>query len=343
METNLSEEQKEVYESLSTKEKLAIFLTEIGDETTAKIFANLDMDLITEISASIAMAKRVDKPVATAIIEEFSALIQSNKYLVGGGIEYAKEILFKTFPPDTAQLILNKLAKDLGEGKSFAYLNKVKPDQLAGFIQQEHPQTIALIIAHMEPNLAAETISYFEDDLRADVTLRMANLGDISPSVIKRISAILEKKLEALTSYKVEVGGPRAVAEVLNKLSQKASKDTIEKLEKEDMELANTIKELMFTFEDIIKLDKTAMREILKELDKNNLMIALKGATEELKKKFLENMSQRAAEAFEEELQFLGPVKVKDVEEAQRKIVDEIQKMVELGKIQIGDADEVIE
>ncbi len=343
MESKLSEEQKEVYEALSIKEKLAIFLTEIGDETTSRIFANLDMDLITEISASIATAKRVDKPIATAIIEEFSALVQSNKYLVGGGIEYAKEILFKTFPADTAQLILNKLTKDLGESKSFGYLNKVKPDQLAGFIQQEHPQTIALIIAHMEPNLAAETLSYFEDDLRADITLRMANLGDISPTIIKRISAILEKKLESLTSYKVEVGGPRAVAEVLNKLSQKASKDTIEKLEKEDLELANTIKELMFTFEDIIKLDKNAIREILKELDKNNLMIALKGATDELKKKFLENMSQRAAEAFEEELQFLGPVKVKDVEEAQRKIVDEIQKMVELGKIQVGDADEVIE
>ncbi len=343
MESKLSQEQKEIYESLSIREKLAIFLTEIGDETTSKIFANLDMDMITDISASIARAKRVDKPVATAIIEEFRALIQSNKYLVGGGIEYAKEILFKTFPPDTAQLILNKLARELGESKSFSYLNKVKPDQLAGFIQQEHPQTIALIIAHMEPNLAAETLSYFDDDLRADITLRMANLGDISPTIIKRISAILEKKLESLTSYKVEVGGPRAVAEVLNKLSQKASKDTIEKLEKEDLELANTIKELMFTFEDISKLDKNAIREILKELDKNNLMIALKGATEELKKKFLENMSQRAAEAFEEELQFLGPVKVKDVEEAQRKIVDEIQKMVELGKIQVGDADEVIE
>ena len=343
MERKLSPEQKEIYDSLTIKEKLAIFLTEIGEETTSKIFANLDIDMITDISAAIAKARRVDKPIATAIMEEFSALIQSNKYLVGGGLEYAKEILFKTFPPDTAQLILNKLAKELGESKSFGYLNKVKPEQLAGFIQQEHPQTVALIIAHMEPNLAAETLSYFDDDLRADITLRMANLGDISPTVIKRISAILEKKLEALTSYKVEVGGPRAVAEVLNKLSQKASKTTIEKLEKEDLELANTIKELMFTFEDIIKLDKNAIREVLKEVDKNVLMIALKGATDELKQKFLENMSQRAAEAFEEELQFLGPVKVKDVEEAQRKIVDEIQKMAELGKIQIGDTDEVIE
>jgi len=340
---NMTNEQKELYESLSMEEKMAIFLTELGDDTTSKIFANLDIDMITDISAFIATVRRVDKPIATAILQEFQALIQSNQYLVGGGLEYAKEILFKTFPPETAQAILNKLAKDLGETKSFGYLNKVKPEQLAGFIAQEHPQTIALIIAHMDPNRAAETLSFFEDELRSEVTIRMANLGDISPSVIKRVSAILEKKLESLTSYKVEVGGPRAVAEVLNKLSQKASKATIEKIEKENQELANVIKELMFTFEDIVKLDKNAIRELLKETDKNNLMVALKGATDELKQMFMENMSQRAAEAFEEELSFLGPVKVKDVEEAQRKIVDEIQKMVEMGKIQIGDADEVIE
>lgn len=280
---------------------------------------------------------------ATLVIEEFSALIQSNRYIVGGGLEYAKEILFKTFPADTAQGILNKLTKSLGETKSFGYLNKVKPEQLAGFISVEHPQTIALILAHMEPALAAETISFFDNSLRADVTLRMANLGDISPSIVKRISAILESKLEALTSYKIEVGGPRAVAEILNKLSQKASKSTIESIEKDNLELANAIKELMFTFEDIEKLDKNAIREILKDLDKNNLMIALKASSDSLKEKFLSNMSKRASEAFEEELQFLGPVKVKDVEEAQRKIVDEIQKMVELGKIQVNDADEVIE
>jgi len=339
----LTPEQKEIYESLTMKEKLGIFLTELGEDTSSKIFANLDIDIITDISTYIATVKKVDKPIATAILEEFQALIQSNRYLVGGGLEYAKEILFKTFPPETAQSILNKLAKDLGETKSFAYLNKVKPEQLAGFISQEHPQTIALIIAHMDPGRAAETLSFFDDELRSEVTIRMANLGDISPSVIKRVSAILEKKLESLTSYKVEVGGPRAVAEVLNKLSQKASKTTIEKIEQENQDLANVIKELMFTFEDIEKLDKNAIRELLKETDKNNLMIALKGASDELKTKFLENMSQRAAEAFEEELSFLGPVKVKDVEEAQRKIVDEIQRMVEQGKIQVGDADEVIE
>ncbi len=339
----LTPSQKDIYESLSMKEKLGIFLTEIGEDVTSKIFANLDMDIVSQLSIIIATAKVVDKAIAMVIIEEFMAMMQSNRYLVSGGLEYAKEILFKTFPPETAQMIFNKLAKELGETKSFTYLNKIKPEQLAGFILQEHPQTIALIIAHMNPVLAAETLSYFDDDLRSEVVMRMANLGDISPAVIKKVSAILEKKLEALTSYKIEVGGPRAVAEVLNKLSQKASKTTIEKIEEQNEELAEKIKELMFTFEDILKLDKMAIREVLKEIDKNVLMIALKGASEELKRKFLENMSKRAAEAFEEELQFLGPVKVKDVEDAQRNIVDEIQKMAEQGKIQISDADEVIE
>ncbi len=343
MKTPLTKEQKEIFDELSMQQKIAIFLTQLGEDTTARIFANLDIDMITSLSANIATLKNVDKPIATAVLEEFLALLQSNQYIVSGGLEYAKEILFKTFGPETAQKILNRLSKELGEAKSFNFLTKVKPDQLADFIVSEHPQTIALILAHMSPVSAAETLSYFEDNLRADVTIRMANLGDISPAIIKRVSAVLESKLESLTSYKVEVGGPRAVAELLNKLGQKATKSTIELIEKMDSELANTIKDLMFTFEDIEKLDKNAIRELLKALDKNQLMVALKGAGDELKQKFLENMSTRAADAFTEEMQFMGPTKVKDIEEAQRKIVEEVQKLAEKGLVQIGEADEVVE
>lgn len=339
----LSKEQQEIFESLTMRQKIAIFLTQLGEDTTARIFANLDIDLITNLSAEIARMQNIDKPIATAVLEEFFALMQSNSYIVSGGLEYAKEILFKTFGPETAQQILNRLSKELGEAKSFNFLAKVKPDQLADFIISEHPQTIALILAHMSPIAAAETLSYFDDNLRADVTIRMANLGDISPAVIKRVSAVLESKLESLTSYKVEVGGPRAVAELLNKLGQKATKSTIELIEKNDPQLASTIKDLMFTFEDINGLDKNAIRELLKALDKNQLMIALKGAGEELKQKFLDNMSTRAAEAFVEEMQFMGPTKVKDVEDAQRKIVEEVQKLAEKGLVQLGEADEVIE
>ncbi|HIP60035.1 MAG TPA: flagellar motor switch protein FliG [Campylobacterales bacterium] len=343
MITELTDEQKVIYEELTMDKKIAILLTQIGDDLTSRLFANMDVELVTDFSADLVRLENYDKPVATAVLEEFAALFQSNQYIVNGGLDYAKEILFKTFGADTAQNILNKLSKELNEAKSFNFLAKVKPEQLADFIVNEHPQTIALILAHMNPVAAAETLSFFEDDLRADVTIRMANLGDISPSIIKRVSAVLESKLESLTSYKVEVGGPRAVAEILNKLGQKATKSTMEIIEKSDNELANAIKELMFTFEDIDKLDATAIRELLKVLDKNQLMIALKGAGGDLKEKFLENMSQRAAEAFEEEMGFLGATKVKDVEDAQRKIVEEVQKLAEKGLVQMGEADEVIE
>ncbi len=227
--------------------------------------------------------------------------------------------------------------------KSFGYLSQVRPQQLADFIVKEHPQTIALIVAHMDATSAAETLVYFPDDLRSEVIIRMANLGDISPSVVKRVSTVLESKLESLTSYKVEVGGPRAVAEVLNRLGQKASKSTIGIIEQSDPSLAVTIKEMMFTFEDINTLDNNAIREILKVVDKKDLMVGLKGSGEELKQKFLANMSQRASEAFVEEMQFLGAVRVKEVEEAQRRVVELVQKLAEEGVFQVGESDEMIE
>lgn len=343
MATKLNEQQKMMYDDLSMPEKVAILLIQLGEDVTTLLFSHMEVDVITEISRYIATAKSMDKSVAAAILEEFYALMQSNQYMRSGGLEYAKEILYRTFGPETAQKILDKLAKSMESSKSFGYLTKVKPQQLADFIMTEHPQTIALILAHMDSTSAAETLSYFNDELRSEVVVRMANLGDISPSIIKRVSTVLEGKLESLTSYKVEVGGPRAVAEVLNRLGQKASKATIEYIEDIDNKLATTIKELMFTFEDINTLNQAAIREILKNVDKKDLMVALKGSGDALKEKFLSSMSQRASEAFKEEMQFLGAVRVKDVEEAQRRIVEQVQALAEGGAFQIGEADEMIE
>lgn len=227
--------------------------------------------------------------------------------------------------------------------QNFAYLSRVRPQQLSDFIIHEHPQTIALILAHMDPTNAAETLSFFSDDLRAEIAIRMANLGDISPNVVKRVSTVLENKLESLTSYKVEVGGIRAVAEVFNRLGQKAAKATIAYIEQIDDQLAAAIKEMMFTFEDIEKLDNNAIREILKVVDKKDLILALKASPEELKQKFMSNMSQRASEQFLEEMQFLGAVKVRDVESAQRRIVETVQSLSEQGVIQIGEQEDTIE
>ncbi|KAA3688079.1 flagellar motor switch protein FliG [Campylobacter fetus] len=341
--TKLNEQQKMIYDDLSMPEKVAILLIQLGEDATTLVFSHMDIDVITEISRYIASAKTIDKTVAAAVLEEFYALMQSNQYMKSGGIEYAKEILFRTFGPEIAQKIMDKLQKSMETTKSFGYLSQVRPQQLADFIVKEHPQTIALIVAHMDATSAAETLVYFPDDLRSEVIIRMANLGDISPSVVKRVSTVLESKLESLTSYKVEVGGLRAVAEVLNRLGQKASKSTIGIIEQSDPSLAVTIKEMMFTFEDINTLDNNAIREILKVVDKKDLMVGLKGSGEELKQKFLANMSQRASEAFVEEMQFLGAVRVKEVEEAQRRVVELVQKLAEEGVFQVGESDEMIE
>ena len=339
----LNEEQKAIYEDLSMAEKIAILLIQLGEDVTTMLFTHMDIDIITEISKYIATAKTIDKSVAAAVLEEFYVVSQSNQYLKSGGIEYAKEILFRTFGPEIAQKIMDKLQKSLETTKSFGYLGQVRPQQLADFIVKEHPQTIALIVAHMDSSSAAETLVYLPDDIRSEVVMRMANLGDISPSVVKRVSTVLESKLDSLTSYKVEVGGPRAVAEVLNRLGQKASKSTIEIIEKNDPALATIIKDLMFTFDDISSLDNNAIREILKVVDKMVLMVGLKGSGEELKRKFLANMSQRASEAFIEEMQFIGAVRVKEVEEAQRKVVELVQKLAEDGVFQVGVSEEMIE
>ncbi|MDD5211982.1 MAG: flagellar motor switch protein FliG [Sulfuricurvum sp.] len=331
------------FDGMTMAEKVAILLIQLGEEATAQIFGRLSVETITEISRYIAENRTIEKGIGAAVLEEFYAIIQSNQYLNNGGIEFAREILYKALGPDEAKKIMDRLSKMTQGAQNFAYLAKIKPQQLSDFIMTEHPQTIALILAHMEPSAAAETLALFTDDLRSEVAMRMAKLGDISPSIIKRVSAVLESKLEALATYKVEVGGPRAVADIFNRLGTTASKATLSQIEQLDQELAASIKEMMFTFEDIATLDVNSVREILKAVDKNDLMLALKSAPEELKEKFYANMSQRARDTFVEELQFLGAVRMKEVEASQRKIVDAVQALAEQGVVQLGATEEMID
>jgi len=340
---NLSQQQQATFDEMSMPEKIAILLLQLGEDSTAHIFSSMNIDSITSISKYIAANTTIDRGVATAVLEEFYAIFQSGQYLTSGGMEYARELLYRTLGSEEAKKILEKLNKNMQNTQNFAYLSKIKPQQLSDFIQHEHPQTIALILAHMDATEAADTLQYFSDELRSEVAMRMAKLGDISPSVIKRVSAVLESKLESLASYKVEVGGPRAVADVFNRLGVKSSKLTLANIEQVDEELANLIKEMMFTFEDMVSLDKTAITETLKAVDKADLMLALKSSPEELKEKFFSAMSERARDAFEEEMQFLGAVKMKDVESAQRKIVETVNGLAESGIIQMGSTEEMIE
>ena len=340
---NLNQVQQATFDEMNMAEKIAILLLQLGEEITAQLFSNMNIESITEVSKYIASDRTVDKGVAGAVLEEFHAIFQSGQYLTSGGMEYARELLYRTLGPEEAKSVLEKLSKSMQESQNFAYLSKIKPQQLSDFIVNEHPQTIALILAHMDSTEAADTISYFPDDLRSEISMRMAKLGDISPSVIKRVSAVLESKLESLASYKVEVGGPRAVADIFNRLGAKSSKATLSQIEQQDEELATQIKEMMFTFEDIATLDKNAITEILKVVDKKELMLALKSAPEELKEKFMGAMSERAQEAFIEEMQFMGAVKMKDVEGAQRKIVESVNSLAETGVIQMGSSEEMVD
>lgn len=339
----LTQQQHAVFDEMNMAEKIAILLLQLGEDTTSGIFSAMSVENITEVSKYIAINTTVDRGVATAILEEFHAIFQSGQYLTNGGLEYARELLYRTLGPEEATKVLDKLSKNMQDTQNFAYLSKIKPQQLSDFIQHEHPQTIALILAHMDATEAADTLQYFPDELRSEVAMRMARLGDISPSVIKRVSEVLESKLESLASYKVEVGGPRAVADVFNRLGAKSSKSTLATIEQVDEELASLIKEMMFTFEDIVGLDKAAITETLKAVDKGELMLALKSSPEELKEKLFSAMSERARDAFEEEMQFLGAVKMKDVETAQRKIVETVNSLAESGAIQMGSTEEMIE
>ncbi len=339
----LSQTQQAHFDEMTMPEKIAVFLLQMGEDNTATVFSNLSVEAITEISKHIANNRSVERAIALAVLEEFYAIIQSNQYLSSGGLEYAREILYKALGPEEAKKVLDRLSKTMANTQNFSYLSKIKPQQLADFIVNEHPQTIALILAHMDATAAAETIGYFSDDMRAEVAMRMAKLGDISPSIIKRVSAVLESKLESLASYKVEVGGPRAVADIFNRLGAKASKGTLSQIEQVDETLALSIKEMMFTFEDITDMDNNGVREILKVADKQDLMLALKSAPEELREKFFANMSERAKDAFVEEMQFMGAVKVKEVEGAQRRIVEAVQQLAEQGVLQIGETDEMVE
>ncbi len=340
---NLSASLQAKFEEMSIAEKIAILLMQLGEDVTSVLFSNMSIDTITEISKYIAGHRSVEKSLALAVLEEFYAIFQSGQFITSGGLEYARELLYKTLGPEEAKKVLEKLTRSMQDTQNFAYLSKIKPQQLSDFIINEHPQTIALVLAHMDPTQAADTLHYFPDELRSEVSMRMAKLGDISPSIIKRVSAILESKLESLASYKVEVGGPRAVADIFNRLGAKTSKDTLAKIEERDEEMSNLIKEMMFTFEDIAKVDKTAISEILKAVDKNDLMLALKSAPEELKEKFFAAMSEKARGIFVEEMQFMGAVKMKDVEGAQRKVVELVNSLAEAGTIQLSAAtDEMV-
>jgi len=320
--------------------KAAMLLITLGEELSSKILGELDDDEVQDISREIALTKMVDPDTMESIVEEFYNMLLAKKFISKGGLDYAKSVLTKSLGPERARKIIDRLTKLLEQSSGFEFLTKIEPKQLAKFIQNEHPQTIALILAHLDPSQAAESLAELPEDLKAEVAIRIANLQDISPSVVKTLSKVLEERFESISSYNVEVGGVKSVAEIFNRMDRTASKQTLERLEKDAPELVSSIRDMMFVFEDIKRLSQQAIQEILKRADKNTLTLALKGADEELKNRFFESMSKRAVETMKEEMDYMGPVKLKDVEKAQHEIVEIVRELDEEGVVSISGGDE---
>jgi flagellar motor switch protein FliG len=320
--------------------KAAILMIALGEELSSKIMAFMDDDEVTDLSKEIALTRAVSPEQTDDVIEEFYNMMLAKRFISKGGLEYAKSVLVKSLGPERARKIIDRLTKMLEQSSGFEFLTKIEPKQLAKFIMNEHPQTIALILAHLDPSHAAESMMQLPEDLKVEVAQRIANLQDISPTVVRTLSKVLEDRFEALSSYNVEVGGVKSVSVIFNRMDRVTSKATLDKLEKDSPELVAKIRDLMFVFDDIKMLGKQAILEILKKADKKVLTFALKGGDEDTKQRFFENMSKRAVETMVEEMEYMGPVRLKDVEKAQHEIVAIVRELDEEGVISIGGGEE---
>jgi flagellar motor switch protein FliG len=320
--------------------KAATLMIALGEEVSSKILAFLDEDEVSDLSREIAVTKLVPPDEMDDVVEEFYNMMLAKKFIAKGGLDYAKSVLVKSLGPERARKIIDRLTKMLEQSSGFEFLTKIDPKQLAKFIQAEHPQTIALILAHLDPSHAAESLAQMPEELKTEITLRISTLQDISPSVVKTLSRVLEERFESMSSYNVEVGGVKSVAEIYNRMDRTAAKTTLEKLEKEAPELVSAIRDMMFVFDDIKSLNDVAIQEILKKADKKALTLALKGADEETGERFFGNMSKRAVETMKEEMEYMGPVKLKEVEKAQHEIITIVRELDEEGVINIGGGEE---
>ncbi len=329
---------------LTGREKAAILLISLGPEYSAEIFKHLNEEEIEELTLEIANMRRVAPEEKEKIMEEFYQMCIAQEYISEGGINYAKEVLEKALGSQKAMDIINRLTASL-QVKPFDFARKADPGQLLNFIQNEHPQTIALILSYLPANQSAQIMSALPQAKQTEVARRIATMDRTSPDIIKEVEMVLEQKLSALVSQDyTTAGGIQSIVDILNSVDRGTEKNIIDTLEIQDAELAEEIRKRMFVFEDIISLDSTSIQRFIREIDNNDLAIALKGATEEVAEVIYANMSKRMAEMIKEDMEFMGPVRLRDVEEAQQKIVNTIRKLEETGDIIIarGGGDEII-
>ena len=325
-------------------QKSAILLIALGPEKSSKIFKHLKEDEIEQLTLEIANTSSVSPQTKEEVLSEFYEVCLAQQYIAEGGITYAKELLEKALGEDKARDVIGKLTASL-QVRPFEFIRKTDPAQLLNFIQDEHPQTIALILSYLPAGQSSQIISALPPEKQSDVAKRIAMMDRTSPDVIKEVEGVLERKLASLVNqdYTI-VGGTDAIVEILNSVDRGTERHILETLEIEEPELADEIRKKMFVFEDIINLDSKAIQRVLRDVENNDLATALKSANEEVQSVIFSNLSSRLAAMIKEDMEFMGPVRLKDVEEAQQKIVNIIRKLEDSAEIIIsrGGGDEIV-
>jgi flagellar motor switch protein FliG len=324
------------YRNLTGRQKAAIFLVSLGSEISSEIFKHLREDEVETLTFEIARLETVDADFKDQVLKEFQDLMKAQNFITSGGIDFARELLEKSLGSQKAIDIINRLTSSL-QVRPFDFIRRTDPSHLLNFIQQEHPQTIALILAYLEPNKASVILQNLPDDIQSEVARRIATMDRTSPEVLREVERVLEKKLSTLSSEDyTAAGGVESIVEILNLVDRSSEKSIIESLEEEDPDLAEEIKKRMFVFEDIVMLDDRAIQKVMREVDMQELAKALKSVDAEVQDKIFRNMSKRAASMLREDMEFMGPVRLKDVEEGQQKIVSIIRRLEDSGEIVIA-------
>ncbi len=331
--------------SISNLTKSALVLVAMGAQNAAEIMKNMSENEIENISVEIARLENIPADVLGSVIEEFYQIMQANQYIISGGIDYARQVLESAYGHKKAEEILKRVEAET-QVSAFYLLQTVDDKQLINFLQSEHPQTVALILANLKPAQAAMILSELPEESQGEIAYRLATMEKTSPDLIKDIELALHDQIGTVFGASLsKTGGPEAVAEILNSASNTAEKNILNNLKERDPILSDEITSLMFIFEDIINLNDSDIQHIVKEIDSKTLALSLKASSKELKNKIFKNMTERAAEMLEDELQYLGPVRVREVEAAQKQILDVIRELQESGEINIHPAEdeEIIE
>jgi flagellar motor switch protein FliG len=341
------DEPKASAKDLAGRKKAAILLACLGPDNASKVLHVLHDEEVDQLTLDLSSLGTVDADLKSQVLDEFYQMAVAKRYVAQGGIEFAKDLLQQSFGPERAFEILNRLQSSLQE-VPFQFLKKADPSQISSFIQEEHPQTISLILAHLPPPTAAIILSSLPQDIQSDVVMRIATMDRTPPEIVREVERVLERKMASVfTQGFTFAGGVKDVAEILNRIDRAAEKTIMAELEERDPELADEIGRLMFTFDDIIYVDDSGIQKTLREVESKDLALALKASGEEVAQKVFRNMSERAREMIKEEIEFMGPVRLKNVEEAQQKIVAIVRRLEEAGEVIIsgrggGSADEVL-